>query len=159
MTEENYTTEYVVPQAPQAVFEAINNVRGWWSENVNGETDRAGSTFLYGYRDVHRAEIRVTELVPGKRVAWHIVKNNFSFTRDKSEWTGTDIVFDIEPVAGGTRLRFTHIGLVPEFECFEVCSNGWGTYVVGSLKALITTGKGNPNEGEPRNESEERLSA
>lgn len=159
MTHDNYTTSFVVPQTPEAVFEAVNDVRGWWSEDVTGDTDRAGSTFHYRFRDIHRAEIRITDLVPGKRVAWHVVRNHFNFTEDKSEWTGTDIVFDIEPVDGGTRLRFTHIGLVPDYECFEVCSNGWGTYIAGSLKALITTGTGNPNKGEPLNESEEALSA
>ena len=41
-----------------------------------------------------------------------------------------------------TRLRFTHDGLVPEFECFTDCSNGWGSCVKGSLRTRITTGAG-----------------
>jgi uncharacterized protein YndB with AHSA1/START domain len=159
MTDQNFQTSFIVPQSPAAVFDAITNVRGWWSEDVQGATDVVGSVFDYAYRDVHRAQIRVTELVPGQRVAWHVVKNHFNFTQDQTEWTGTDIVFDITPVQGGTQLRFTHIGLVPEYECFDVCSNGWGTYIGGSLRALITTGTGMPNKGEPMNASEKALSA
>ncbi|SEP81271.1 Activator of Hsp90 ATPase homolog 1-like protein [Devosia sp. YR412] len=159
MNDKNYTTNYIVPQTPDEVFAAINNVRGWWSEDVIGDTDKQGATFHYGFRDIHRTEIAITEITPSRRVVWHVVKNYFNFTQDETEWTGTDIVFEIEPDATGTKLTFTHIGLVPHFECFDVCSNGWGTYINGSLKALITTGEGHPNEGEPLNDSEAALSA
>jgi hypothetical protein len=39
---------------------------------------------------------------------------------------GTTITFDITEVDGGTQVRFTHVGLVPEFECYDVCSDAWG---------------------------------
>lgn len=52
-------------------------------------------------------------------------------------------------VTGGGRryrqVRFTHAGLVPAYECYDVCSNAWGEYITGSLRKLITTGKGEPN--------------
>jgi Bacterial protein of unknown function (DUF899) len=38
------------------------------------------------------------------------------FCRPKSEWTGTDIVFDISRKGGKTEVRFTHVGLVPGFK-------------------------------------------
>jgi hypothetical protein len=42
MTEKNYTTAFVVGQSPSEAFDAIVNVRGWWSEEIEGITDRAG---------------------------------------------------------------------------------------------------------------------
>jgi hypothetical protein len=36
--------------------------------------------------------------------------------------------------------------LVPQFECYDSCSDAWGGYVKGSLRSLITKGKGWPNE-------------
>ena len=33
-------------------------------------------------------------------------------------------------------------GLVPEYECYDVCSNAWGNYITGSSRKLITAGKG-----------------
>lgn len=156
---DNYTTSFTVAQTPETVFDAINNVRGWWSENVDGRTDTVGEAFDYAHKDFHRARIEVTEQVPGKRVAWHVLENYFNFTEDKREWTGTRMIFDISPTAEGTLVRFTHVGLVPEYECFDVCTDGWATYVRGSLQALITTGKGHPNVGEARNESERALTA
>lgn len=141
----NYTTTFTVDQTPEVVFDAINNVRGWWSEEVDGDTDRLGSEFNYHYQDVHRAVFKITEFVPGQKVVWHVVDNYFNFTQDKSEWIDTDIVFEIVPKDDRTEVRFTHVGLVPDYECYEVCSNAWGSYITSSLRNLITTGKGQPN--------------
>jgi hypothetical protein len=61
------------------------------------------------------------------------------------EWKGTEVVFEVSK-GDKTEVRFTHLGLVPEYECFNVCSNAWGSYINGSLRSLITTGKGHPNQ-------------
>ena len=147
MTNQSYTAAFTVDQSPEEVFDAINNVRGWWSEEIEGRTDELGE-FKYHYRDVHRCTIRITELAPGKKVVWHVVDNYFNFVNDKTEWKGTDIVFDIAGKGDKTEVRFTHVGLVPNYECYDVCSDAWGTYIKGSLRKLITTGKGQPNQNE-----------
>jgi hypothetical protein len=85
------------------------------------------------------------------------VENYFAFTEDKREWTGTDIVFTIAKQGDKTEVHFTHVGLVPTNECYPVCSDGWGTYINGSLLSLITTGTGQPNVGEAITESERAL--
>lgn len=45
-------------------------------------------------------------------------------------------------------MRFSHIGLTPEIECYEKCSSAWGYYINTSLKQLITTNEGAPNPAE-----------
>lgn len=92
--------------------------------------------------------MKLVELVPDKRVAWLVTDNNFSFTEDKTEWKGTKLVFEISRNANQTEIHFTHEGLVPTYECYNVCSDAWGTYIRGSLKSLIATGKGSPNPKE-----------
>jgi regulatory protein YycH of two-component signal transduction system YycFG len=144
---EDYSATFLVDQTPDAAFEAITNVRGWWSENIEGRTDALGE-FKYSEKDLHRCTITITELVPGKTVRWHVVENYFSFVDDKSEWTGTDIVFDIARKGDKTEVRFTHVGLVPTYECYNVCSDAWGHYIKGSLRNLVTTGEGQPNQNE-----------
>lgn len=147
MEDKNYTTSITVKQSPEAVFAAINNVRGWWSEDVEGNTGMLGDVWYYHARDLHRCTLKVVEWLPGQRVAWRVLDNHFSFVADRTEWIGTTIAFDIEPVGEGARLTFTHIGLVPDYECYDVCHDAWGTYIRGSLKALITSGSGRPNVG------------
>ena len=142
MKNEDFTTTILVDATASDVFSAINNVRGWWSENIDGDTDKLNSEFLYHYQDVHRAKMRITELVPNKKVAWHVLDNYFKFTKDESEWKDTNVVFEISEKDGKTQLKFTHQGLVPDYECFNVCHDAWTHYIQDSLKNLILTGKG-----------------
>jgi uncharacterized protein YndB with AHSA1/START domain len=141
----HFTTRFTVPQSPEEVFAAINDPRRWWSEAIEGAADQRGAEWHYRYQDVHRATFRTTELVPGKKVVWHVVDNNFNFVKDTKEWTGNDLVFEIERLGDATEVRFTQVGLVPSYECYDVCSNAWGSYVSSSLRNLITTGQGQPN--------------
>ena len=144
----SFHAAFAVDQTPEEVFHAINNVRGWWSEDIEGGTDKPGAEFTYRYQDAHRCRIKVTELVPGERVAWRVLDSYFDFTRDNAEWKDTEIHFQITARDGKTEVRFTHAGLVPEYECFDVCSNSWDFYLSTSLRALIRTGHGLPNRTE-----------
>ena len=145
MTESNFTTSIVVDQTASEVFNAINNVRGWWSEEIEGSTDKLNAEFDYHYQDVHRSKMKIVELIPNKKVVWLVMDNHFSFTKDKEEWVGNQLVFEISKQGHQTALRFTQIGLVPAYECYEVCNNAWTGYIQNSLRDLITKGKGNPN--------------
>ncbi len=160
MSAQNFTTTLSVNQTPQQAFHAINNVRGWWSEEIEGNTDKLHEVFRYHYEDVHRCKIKIVEFVPNEKVVWHILENYFKFTHDSTEWTDTKISFEISEKNGKTEIRFTHIGLVSEYECFDVCSKAWTHYIQKSLKDLITTGQGLPNAaGKPSTDDEKKMSA
>lgn len=145
MNEQNFTTTFTVDQTPEEAFAAINNVRRWWSGEIEGSTDKLGAEFTYRYGDVHYSKQKVTELVPGKRVAWLVLESSLNFTKDKTEWNGTEITFEISKKNAETEIRFTHLGLGPGSECYNACSNAWGSYINGSLRSLITAGKGHSN--------------
>ena len=146
MDTQSFTTSFTVDQSSKEVFDAINNVRGWWSGEIDGRTDALGAEFTYSYKDVHRSTQKITEFVPGKKVVWHISEAQLNFVEDKDEWNGTEIVFEISRKDGKTEVRFTHVGLVPAFECYGGCSGAWGFYVDDSLRTLITTRRGQPNQ-------------
>ncbi|HUA65561.1 MAG TPA: SRPBCC domain-containing protein [Alphaproteobacteria bacterium] len=146
MKNKNYTTAFRVHQSPEEVFDAVNNVRGWWSEEIQGRTDKPGAEFKFHYQDLHRSTHKITEFVPGRKVVWHVPTARINFVKDKTEWDGTEIVFEIGRKGDKTELRFTHVGLVPAIECYDSCSRGWGFYINESLHDLITKGKGQPEE-------------
>jgi hypothetical protein len=141
----NLTVTLVVDKRPEIVFEAINNVPAWWSEEFKGASARVGDEFEVRFADVHYSKHRVVELVPGKKVVWDTLDSRLSFLQDKAEWTGTKIVFDIVSLGTQTKIVFTHEGIVPACECFKDCSNGWKYYLEGSLAQWVDLGKGNPN--------------
>ena len=148
MNDQNFTTSFTVDQTPAEAFAAITNVRGWWSEGIEGSTDKLDDEFTYRHDDVHRCKLRLTEVIPDQKVAWLVLDNYFNFTQDTTEWTGTEIIFEVSAKGSQTEVRFTHLGLVPEYECFDICSNAWGSYINGSLRRLMATGVGRPNPKE-----------
>lgn len=146
MNTQDYSIAFTVDHSPEKVFAAVNNVRGWWSEEIEGETDRLGAQFTFHYQNLHRTTQKITELVPGERVVWRIVKSHIGFVKDKEEWLDTEVVFEIRRKGRKTELRFTHVGLVPKIECYGGCSGAWRFYIKESLRNLIDTGRGQPNK-------------
>jgi hypothetical protein len=147
-TAKDYTTTLLVDQSPKEVFKAVNNPRGWWSEAIEGDTDKLNKEFFYHYKDIHLCKFRLIESVPNQKVVWLVLDNYFKFTKDKSEWKGTKVVFEIAQKGKQTEITFTHQGLVPQYECYEICREAWTHYIQDSLHSLITTGKGEPNAKE-----------
>lgn len=140
------THTITVDATPEQAFAAINDPRGWWSQTITGVTDQLGAEFEYSVEGIHYSKIRVVELVPGERVVWRVDEGWLSFIEDTTEWDDTEIRFDIRRAGAGTEVRFTHVGITPEVECFEICNTAWGSYVGNSLNRLIDTGTGNPNQ-------------
>src|ERR1700743_2538698 len=145
MSDSGFATSFTVDRTPQEVFAAITNVRGWWTDDIKGGTAEVDDVFRYRAEDVHRCTIRVTEAVPGRQVSWLVLENSFDSVEDTTEWANTTITFDIAERDGATEVRFAHHGLVPEYECFRLCSTAWGFFINTSLRELITTGTGRPN--------------
>jgi len=159
MTTSSFTTTLSIDQTPEKVFHAINNVRGWWSEEIEGGTEKLNDEFTYHYKDVHRCKMKLIEVIPNKKVVWQCLDNYFNFTQDKTEWTGTKIIFEISKQKNKTQLHFTHLGLVPDYECYDICNDSWNNYITMSLRSLIITGEGQPNRTDtPRTENEKILS-
>ncbi|RYY84340.1 MAG: SRPBCC domain-containing protein [Chitinophagaceae bacterium] len=148
MEQQDFSVSVKVDASTEALFDAIVNVRGWWSEDVIGESSDPGDEFSYRYRDLHQCRIRVTGSVRGQKVSWLVIDNNFSFVEDRSEWVGNEILFTIEANGTGSLLHFEQRGLTPANECYGVCRDAWTNYISNSLRKLAETGAGTPNPKE-----------
>jgi uncharacterized protein YndB with AHSA1/START domain len=145
MTDQSFTTTTTVDRTPDEVFDAIRDPRAWWSSTIEGQAHEVGARFSFDDPGNHLWRFQVTELVRPERIVWHVLDNSTTnFVQDETEWNDTEVRFEIAAKGGQTEIRFTHVGLVPEFECYEACSTGWGHYIRDSLHALLTTGQGRP---------------
>jgi len=145
MKEKNFHTSITVDATPHEAFDCINNVTKWWTVNLEGHSHKLNDEFSVRFGDVHYSKQKLIELVPDKKVVWLVTDSKLNFLKDKYEWNNTKISFEISAQNGKTNIIFTHIGLVPEIECFNACSNAWSKYVQQSLWKLLTTGKGQPD--------------
>lgn len=145
MNDSNFTTRFLVEQTPQEVFDAINDVRSWWSGQIEGDTDRLGAEFTYRYKHLHYSRQKLTELVPGEKIVWQVVDARLSFVEEGEEWKDTLVVFDIARKAGRTEVSFTHAGLTPACTCYGACSGGWNVFINGNLRNRIITGNAQPD--------------
>jgi Activator of Hsp90 ATPase homolog 1-like protein len=120
----------------------VSNPRGWWQGVITGPTAAIGDEFVYEMSPHHVSKQKVTELVPGKRVAWQVTESSINFVADKNEWLNTVIQFNIEPHEDKTQLTITHKGLTPVLECYNACAGGWEQLFQKSFTSLLTTGTG-----------------
>lgn len=143
---EDFTMVLSTDKSAKEVFDAITNVRGWWSAKLVGNSREKNDVFEFRYEDMHYSKQKLIEVVPNKKVVWLVMDSTLTFLKqDQAEWNGTKISFEISVKGKKTEVRFTHHGLLPKIECFEACSEGWSHYLRNSLLKLINTGKGKPD--------------
>lgn len=66
MTAQSYSTKFVVDRTPEQAFVAITRVRDWWPE-IEGSAVKIGDTFKHRFEDMHRCELVVKDMIPGKK--------------------------------------------------------------------------------------------
>ena len=80
----SFTTTITVNASAQEAFDAINDVAGWWGR-ITGSTTAVGDEFVYVVPGLHYSGFRITELEPGRRVAWLVTGSHLDFVADKQE--------------------------------------------------------------------------
>ncbi len=147
ISDSDYTIDVVVERTPHDVYEAIIDIPAWWVTPIHGSNSAVGDEFSLEVSDTHACAMRVAQLVADRRIVWRVTRSRMTFVSEQEEWVGTDITFEVLPEGDGSRVRFTHVGLSPADECYEVCSAAWGHSIRSSLRALLTTGQGQPSSG------------
>ena len=146
MKNKNLTTTIIVDQTPEEVFNAVRNVRRWWSgyysEEIKGDTEQLNDEFSFrAGGGAHYSRQKLIEVIPNKKIVWLVTDSKLDFLEKKDEWTGTKVSFDISTKGNKTELAFTYEGLTPEIECYNSCAPAWSQYLQNKLLPLITKGK------------------
>lgn len=142
MKTSDFTLTLSTEQTPHKVFQAITNVRGWWSgfysEDINGGTEKLNDEFSFSAAEgAHVCTLRLIEVIPDQKVVWLVTDSALSFLEKTDEWTGTKVLFEISKQDGNTQLKFTHEGLTPDVECYDSCAPAWSRYLQSRLSPLI----------------------
>lgn len=146
MSDHSFNISFLVDQSPKEVFDAVSNVRGWWSQDLEGNSENLNDEFSYKHGDIHYSKHKLIEIIPNEKMVWLTLDSKLTFVEKQDEWNGTKMIFEISKQGEKTKLDIVHSGLLPQFQCYEGCSKGWTHYLENSLLPLITTGKGNPDQ-------------
>jgi hypothetical protein len=73
MQNQNFTSTLTVDQIPAEFFDAINNIWGWWTGEIDGDADEVSDEFSYRCQRTLHSKQKVLELVTGEKVFWHLV--------------------------------------------------------------------------------------
>ena len=141
----NYNATITVNKTLEEAFICINNVSKWWKEDLEGNSENLNDVFTNRNGEVFVTH-KIIEFVPNKKVVWLVTDCNLPFLKNKSEWKNTKMSFEISSIDNKTQISFTHVGLVPELECYNMCVPGWDKYIKESLFNLITDGVGQPEK-------------
>jgi hypothetical protein len=143
MNQQNYQCSITANITVEDAIEKINRVSAWWTKSCEGNSQKTGDTFAVHFGETF-VDFKITEAIPNKRIVWDVIDCNLHWLEDKKEWKGTKMEWGISSNGNATQINFTHIGLVPEIECYGDCVKGWNFYIKESLFKLITEGKGLP---------------
>ena len=137
--DQDFRSVKTIAASPEQVLVALTTpegVAGWWG-TTSGSAGAAGDVLEVGFGSSRVITMEVASRERG-HIEWLVERAPFT-----PEWDGTSIVFDLAPAGDGTELRFRHVGLTPQFECYEMCHAGW-THYLASLVAYTERGVGDP---------------
>lgn len=142
MSTQHFSLSFVVDRSPGEVFNIIKDVSSWWSglynEQFEGKSDSKDDEFSFrAGNGAHYSRQRLIEIIPGKRLVWLVIESELNFLKNRSEWTGTKIIFDVAKKESQTAITFTHEGLHPKVECYNSCAPVWTQYLEQKLLSSL----------------------
>ncbi len=141
---QDYHSSITTKITPKEMFNKISEVSKWWSLIFEGSSSKLGDVFTNHFKNGDWYEIKVDEMIPDKKIVWNVIDSDQTWHKDRKEWTGTKIVWEISPVKNGSKVTMTHQGLSPEAECYDQCKMGWDYLLKESLYKYLTEGAGMP---------------
>jgi len=146
MTAQDFQTTISANVSIAEAIAKVNRVADWWGTNVKGSAEKLHDEFTIRFGTTWVA-FKVTEVEADKKRTWAVTDCFLPWLSDKTEWTGTELVWEFSRKGNSTEVHFTHVGLVPEAECYTTCHKGWSDHIDHSLLKLLTENQGLPKGG------------
>jgi len=143
MTTHDYTCSIQASVSTAEAYDKIARVSEWWAKNFKGSARNLGDTFTVRFGETF-VDFKISDAIPNRRIVWHVANCHLPWLKDKTEWNGTEAIWEISANNGMTTIKFTHHGLTPDVECFSACEKGWNGHIQNSLLKLLMEGKGFP---------------
>ena len=144
----SYNKKVLISSDSKEIFTAINqNVQQWWG-NTDTPVSKVGHEFTTCF-DKTYWKFRIIDLTPYRKIVWKCFEARHvhnGYNDIEKEWVGTFVHWTIESISSKeSELSFSHDGLTPDLNCYEICTPAWDRFVTQSLKSFVETGVGMPH--------------
>ena len=134
MRTENYCKKMNIDASAKRLFDAFSKELGDWWGNSHEGVSQIGDTMTIGFEENPSQWVfEAQELMEGKRIVLKCLLSDHQHEglpgTIQQEWKGSQLIWEFKPIDGMTEVSFTHLGLTPELECFNVCEQGWDHYL------------------------------
>ena len=146
MVNKNFDITIKVNVSTEEAMKRICHVKKWWATNIEGDTTNLNDVFTVRFGKTF-STIQITELIPDEKILWSILSSSLPLFKNEKVWNGTKILWEVSNTNNASEIRMTHIGLMPDKECYEDCNKGWKFYVGESLRKYITDDQGYAGTG------------
>jgi len=136
----HYTTQLEIPNSRHAVFMAISRELGNWWGQQDKLIDEKNLVFKVSWGEPWY-QFKVLDYKENELMIWECIDANQlipGLSGVEKEWVGTRIHWKLKEMSSNTTLlEFKHQGLIPEFLCFDFCSNSWEHFLKDRLVAYL----------------------
>ena len=138
--QKSYSKKLKVNSKPNIAFAALTTKIGdWWGDQDN-PVNNIGEVFTMSWGEPWY-QFKVVEFVPDEKVTWECI-NAKQIIGDlkgvEKEWVGTQLQWTINQLnENEIEIAFNHEGLVPDFICYDFCSNTWDRFITFNLKKYL----------------------
>ncbi len=145
----SYSQSVKITGTKEEVFDALTlNIDKWWGV-VDQPASELGTIFKVSFGEAFWV-FKVIDFKKNNLASWECVESNqvhAGLKGIKEEWLGTKLFWNLQSEGDkSVKVNFTHEGLVPNFNCYDVCSKAWDYFITDSLKAFVENGIGKPEK-------------
>lgn len=137
----NYEHTITVNLAPNMIFNAITQEMSNWWTGMTSVVKHVGDKTTAKFEDGTSWSFEVVTLQENKLIELHCYAANHihpvTTPEMRNEWENTTLRFEIVPRGVETDIHFTHVGLTPEVNCYDICHSGWDHFFGSAFKAYL----------------------
>lgn len=139
-SESSYKRSLMIDASAEAIFQALTvDLKGWWGR-MDKPVSGMGDVFKVSWGEPWY-QFKVTKFESPLQVHWRCIDANqiiHGLDGVQKEWVGSELQWRIEPEGDRScQVIFKHAGLVPDFICYDFCSNAWDQFIGERLKAYL----------------------
>lgn len=102
MKNKDFQQIIIVNASADEAYNKIAKVGDWWAKSFTGKALKVDDNFRIEFGDTW-VNFKITEAIPDSKIVWYVTGSYLPWLKDKTEWTDTEVVFEVLPEKNVTK--------------------------------------------------------